>query len=107
MAFIRIPGVVGKVHVPDQAGPKKHNCKDCFFCQWCGDERCRTCLKQKGKTPKNACCKKMKKSNEYENFDRIMHNLMKVPHSEIKAALDAEKVSKQKKVKTKTEKKNG
>lgn len=24
-------------------GNKKFNCKDCFFCQWCSDERCRLC----------------------------------------------------------------
>ena len=30
-------------------------------------------------------------SSEYENFDRTMRELIKVPHSEIKAALDAEK----------------
>jgi hypothetical protein len=29
--------------------------------------------------------------NEYENFDRTMRELIKVPHSEIKAKLDAEK----------------
>jgi hypothetical protein len=35
-------------------------------------------------------------SSEYENFDRTMRELIKVPHSEIKAALDAEKHEKQK-----------
>ena len=43
------------------------------------------------------------KNEEYENFDRTMHELMKVPHSEIKAALDEEKEEKQKK-KRKTKK---
>ena len=33
-------------------------------------------------------------SKEYDNFDRTMHDLMSVPHSEIKAALDAEKAEK-------------
>jgi hypothetical protein len=33
----------------------------------------------------------MKKISEYDNFDRIMRELMKVPHSEIKAKLEAEK----------------
>lgn len=47
MAFIRIPGIPGKVYQPDEAGPRKHNCKDCFFCQMCGDERCEACLKRK------------------------------------------------------------
>jgi len=35
-------------------------------------------------------------SREFENFDNTMRQLMKVPHSEIKAALDAEKREKQK-----------
>jgi hypothetical protein len=42
-----------------------------------------------------------KTSEEYENFDRTMRELMKVPHSEIKAALDAEKAAKNKKRKVK------
>jgi len=36
------------------------------------------------------------KQTEFENFDRTMRELIKVPHSEIKAALDAEKREKQK-----------
>jgi hypothetical protein len=37
----------------------------------------------------------MKKSqSEFDNFDRTMRDLMKVPHSEIKAKLDAEKAEK-------------
>ncbi len=54
MAYIRIPGVLGKVYVPDAAGPKKHHCKDCFACQWCSDDRCRECLRGKcvKKSPK-------------------------------------------------------
>lgn len=39
----------------------------------------------------------MTKAIEYENFDRAMRELMKVPHSEIKAKLDAEKKSKKRK----------
>jgi hypothetical protein len=35
-------------------------------------------------------------SREFENFDSTMRQLMKVPHSEIKARLDAEKRAKQK-----------
>jgi len=33
---------------------------------------------------------------EFDNFDRTMRKLMSVPHSEIKAKLDAEKRAKQK-----------
>jgi hypothetical protein len=37
-----------------------------------------------------------KSQSEFENFDRTMRDLMSVPHSEIKAALDAEKAAKKK-----------
>ena len=33
-------------------------------------------------------------SKEYRTFDKLMHELIKVPHSELKAKLDAEKASK-------------
>lgn len=36
----------------------------------------------------------MKNSNEFDKFDQTMRTLMKVPHSELKAKLDAEKASK-------------
>jgi hypothetical protein len=39
--------------------------------------------------------------DEFEIFDRTMRDLMSVPHGEIKAALDAEKVAKKKKLKAK------
>lgn len=52
----------------------------------------------------------MKKKPEYvegrkafENFDNAMDALMKVPHSEIKAKLDAEKKAKAKKRTIKTQ----
>ena len=44
------------------------------------------------------------KNPEFENFDRTMRDLMSVPHSEIKAALDAEKATKQQKKKRKAKK---
>lgn len=39
----------------------------------------------------------MSDSKEFDRFDDNMRRLMSVPHSEIKAALDAEKAAKQKK----------
>jgi hypothetical protein len=39
----------------------------------------------------------MTKTDEYQNFDRTMRQLMKVPHSEIKAKLDEEKAAKKRK----------
>jgi hypothetical protein len=41
----------------------------------------------------------MKKNDEFENFDRTMRQLIKVPHSVIKAKLDAEKKAKGRKPK--------
>jgi hypothetical protein len=46
----------------------------------------------------------MKKETEFDNFDRTMRDLMSVPHSEIKAALDAEKAAKARKKKRKAKK---
>jgi hypothetical protein len=39
----------------------------------------------------------MKTNTEFDNFDRTMRDLMKVPHEELKAALDAEKAAKKQK----------
>jgi hypothetical protein len=41
----------------------------------------------------------MRKTKEYENFDRTMRQLVKVSHTELKAALDAEKAAKKRKPK--------
>jgi hypothetical protein len=45
MPFIHLPGLLGKIYVPDApATPlKKHPCADCFACQDCADSRCRVC----------------------------------------------------------------
>jgi len=40
-------------------------------------------------------------STEFDNFDRTMRDLMRVPHNDIKAALDAEKAAKKSKKKRK------
>lgn len=39
----------------------------------------------------------MKKTNEYEQFDRTIRELMKVSHAEIKAKLEEEKEAKKRK----------
>jgi hypothetical protein len=41
----------------------------------------------------------MREQSEFGKFDRTMRDLMKVPHSEIKAKLDAEKKAKKRKPK--------
>lgn len=45
MAWITIPGLAGRVYVPDHDGqaPKKHSCPTCLSCQWCDETRCRVC----------------------------------------------------------------
>ena len=49
MPYIRIPGVEGLVwdQEPVPASLKKHDCKDCFSCQWCSNESCEMCLGSK------------------------------------------------------------
>jgi hypothetical protein len=49
MAFIRLPGVTGKVFVPEDSAmrPRKHDCSDCYSCQLCSDDRCSLCRAQK------------------------------------------------------------
>ena len=39
----------------------------------------------------------MKKPNEYEKFEQLTRDVLKVPHAEIKAKLDAEKAAKKRK----------
>ena len=52
MPFVRVPGLPGKVFVPEECsrGEKKHDCKDCYQCQWCNDDKCRACLREKGRS---------------------------------------------------------
>lgn len=47
MAFQKLPNNRGLLYVPEcTAQDKKHPCRDCFSCQWCGDERCRACRRE-------------------------------------------------------------
>ncbi len=41
----------------------------------------------------------MPKNDEFERFDRLMRQIARVPHSEIKAKLDGEKKAKKRKSK--------
>jgi len=49
MAFVTIPGITGKIFVPEESPErlKKHPCRDCFSCQMCDDARCELCHVQK------------------------------------------------------------
>ena len=52
----------------------------------------------------------MKSSKEFQKFDNMMEALLKVPHSEIKAKLDAEKrekAAKKRKVKPSASRESG
>jgi len=53
MPFIKKDGLKGRIYVPEKtpANLKKHPCRDCEYCQQCGDERCELCLKQKCDQP--------------------------------------------------------
>jgi hypothetical protein len=55
MPFVAVPGLNGKVYVPEKQHEslKKHPCQDCYYCQLCSDDRCRVCL-----DPKNCKCQK-------------------------------------------------
>ena len=57
MAFVRHPGVQGKIFVPDRppGASRKHACKDCFFCQLCSDDRCQSCLSLESEDGRTGC----------------------------------------------------
>jgi len=54
MPFITVSGIKGKIFIPDEHTIiKKNPCKDCFYCQFCSDEKCNLCLKNKASKTKN------------------------------------------------------
>lgn len=48
MPFSRKPGLTGKVYIPKEnvLVVKKYDCKGCYSCQLCGDDRCALCRPQ-------------------------------------------------------------
>jgi len=64
VAFESVPGLAGRVFVPDkQSGEGKHPCPDCYACQQCGEDRCRVCRLDRpappgSAPPKDGCCKR-------------------------------------------------
>lgn len=54
MPFEKKEGIPGLVYVPEcKQCEKKHNCPDCFSCQWCDDSRCDLCLNKKKQDASN------------------------------------------------------
>lgn len=70
MPFVKMPGVTGKVYVPDMlpGQPQKHPCPDCFACQQCSDDRCTVCRAQGAICTKGDHCRQRKsQSNPVNN----------------------------------------
>ncbi|MGA1797139.1 MAG: hypothetical protein ACMUIS_09480 [bacterium] len=52
MPFKRIPGLKGRLYIPEpHQGAKKHDCPDCHSCQRCSDRRCSLCRAKKKRCP--------------------------------------------------------
>lgn len=50
MPFVSRPGLNGKIYIPEHCpGRKKHNCRNCYACQACSDDRCSLCLDASGR----------------------------------------------------------
>lgn len=69
MPFVNLPGLKGKVYVPETvcAPYQKHPCPDCFACQDCSDTRCRACRSHPECNPKGrhpAISPECRKQNE-------------------------------------------
>lgn len=48
MPYRRITGFVGKVYYREEVLhiERKHECLDCYFCQWCNNDKCTMCREQ-------------------------------------------------------------
>jgi hypothetical protein len=53
MPFVSIPGLPGKVYLPQERPPqaRKHPCPGCMVCQGCSADRCRLCRCVEGEAP--------------------------------------------------------
>lgn len=61
MAWINVPGLTGKVYVPDAGSQllKRHPCTTCFACQWCDKNRCHVCRSDRAEADEimeQGCC---------------------------------------------------
>jgi hypothetical protein len=57
MGWTTVPGLAGKVYVPEgEKTQKKHPCNGCFSCQGCDESRCRVCQDEHtAATPRAVC----------------------------------------------------
>ncbi|RJP46911.1 MAG: hypothetical protein C4548_01900 [Desulfobacteraceae bacterium] len=80
MPFIRVPGITGKVYMPESPAGEhsKHLCTDCFACQWCSDERCRACRQPCGDC--GGDCDGTGKCRSNRNEDPCSDSLVKSRH---------------------------
>lgn len=53
------------METPD-APAKKHACPDCRHCQWCGDDRCRLCLRAGG-----GCRRKLSMAEQIALYEQL------------------------------------
>ncbi len=57
MPWQTIPGIIGKVYLPDPQGSgKKHPCSGCFRCQNCSTDRCHLCRAEKETVGRDRSC---------------------------------------------------
>ena len=48
---------------------KKHPCDDCHHCQWCGDDRCRLCLRSPA-----GCRRKLSIAEQIALYEQLNRN---------------------------------
>ncbi len=72
MSFVRMRGCKMLVFVPEEqsASGKKHNCRDCFSCQWCSDERCKVCLNRKNTSCRRHSSKSCRKARKHPRTEK-------------------------------------
>ncbi len=101
MAFVRLPGLKGRVFVPGDGKTrtkKKHPCRDCFDCHICTDGRCRVCRAvpfspdpDKGIIRPKPGISEMdeeKRQKKYENQAQMLANRVKKKFKHLKKRYD-------------------
>lgn len=46
MPWITLDNAKGRVYVPECGRPSRHNCPDCYACQFCDETRCAMCIRR-------------------------------------------------------------